>query len=424
MPAFRRPSSSCAPRAVGLVLALAGLIAACGGAAAEDAARAEGASVSIPQSPVKDKKFIGFCWAYATTDFLESEHLKAHPGSKLDLSEEALGFFRIAEQLEAIVKGARSPDEVVAEISCERMQGLTVLAPEGSSRRGGLDLAEAYGVVPESAYSVKFPTEADREDTFLGIKDRLASLVREKPLAAITADDLMDRVIVRPAGSATRPSRYLARPPERFTYAGRTFGSARDFYTSYVRHAGTPLARVTLRRPAEVAKFTWLVKRALAGGTTVPFGFGVDRNHLFQGDGWVVFTGERSHGMPNAYGPKNDALKGPECEPKIMREYAQGAHAVVITDFVNRGAREGALGSASELENEVARPEADLAYVVVKNSWGVDSAGREEGTSWLPSPDGYYRVDRAYVAGSLAAGVALNIVVPKALVDALPPELR
>lgn len=415
-------------RARARFLATAALLAAgavaCAAKPGEGTAVAEGASVSIPQSPVKDKKFIGFCWAYATTDFLESEHLAAHPGATLDLSEEALGFFRIAEQLHAMVRAASTPDDVAREVSCERMQGLTVLAPEHSARRGGLDLADAYGVVPEDAWSVKFATDQDREDTFLGIKERLVGLVRQKPLGEITIGDIMDQVIVRPPGSATRPSRFTSRPPEKFTYAGRKFSSAKEFYASYVRGASKPLVRVPFKKPSEFPKFAWLVKRALASGTSVPFGFGVDRNHLFAEDGHVVFSGKRSHELPNAYGPKVDPLKGTECEPKIMKEYAQGAHAVLITDFVNEGGKEGALPDRAALEREVARPENELAWVRVKNNWGVDSEGIEEESSWLPSPDGYYRVDREYVEGSLAAGVALNIVVPRAIAEALPTGLR
>jgi hypothetical protein len=408
-----------------IALLLTAACAATGCAVEEDETEsAKGAVVSIPQSPVKDKKFIGFCWAYATTDFLESEFIKANQGRSLDLSEEALGFFRIAEQLHEMVREAASAEAVVAEVSCERLQGLTVLAREGSSSRGGLDLAEVYGVIPEDVYSVKFVTDQDRTETFLGMKERLAALVSEKPLGAITIDDIMDKVIVRPEGSATRPSRYRSRPPERFEHAGRTFTSAKDFYASYVRGAGTPLVRVPLTKRTDYPKFAWLVKHALAMHVSVPFGFGVDRNHLFDGDGYVTFTGKKSHGMADAYGPKADPLKGPECSPKIMSEYAQGAHAVLITDFVNEGGSEGALPDIAAVEREVSRPANELAYVLVKNNWGVDTAGAEGETSWLPSPDGYYRVDREYVQNSLAADVAMNIVVPKAVYEALPRELR
>lgn len=378
-------------------------------------------SVEIPQTPVKNKMKIGFCWAYATTDFLESEYKKS-VGGTLNLSEEALGFYRIAEHLMEILATKTDPAEISEYIGCQRFQGLHILKLHDSQRSGGLELAESYGVLPEEVYSVKFESEDQRSDTFWGIRERMKILMAEKPLSKITREDIETRVIVRPEGSPTRASSFTTVPPASFLWQGKTW-TPKEFYNKHLNIKPTDFVKFEFKSEADYPKLVQLVKKTLAAGTSVPFGFGVDRNHLFQEDGATVFSGKRTVAGPNPsddpYAPAADALKAAGCPPKKMREYAQGKHAVIITDFVNKGGREGAFESQQKLDAEVAKSADELAYLKIKNNWGIDEEGDEDGSAWLSSKDGYYRVDREYLIGHLRNGVSLNITVPRAIAEGI-----
>ncbi len=404
---------SCLP--LGVVVALSV------GACKKREFRGDLASVDIPQSEVKNKKKIGFCWAYATTDFLESEYKKTRGGT-INLSEEALGFYRIAEHLLEIVKGSKSDQEIITKIGCQRFQGLHILKVNDRQRSGGFELAEQYGVIPEDVYSVKFETETQRTDTILGIRERMRFLLERKSRDSITQEDIETQVIVKPPQSQSRPSNFVKRPPVFFDYEGRRW-TAKEFFNSKFDVTSSRFVKLEFNSIDEYPRFVTLVKKTLASGTSVPFGFGVDRNYLFQEGGVTVFSGKRSVFDPSSvedpYPPKPDPLKESGCPPKVMRAFAQGKHAVVITDFVNEGGMEGGLGSSDDLQREVARPASELVYLKVKNNWGIDEAGDEEGSSWLSSKDGYYRVDRQYIIGHLEAGISMNIIVPRAIVEAI-----
>jgi hypothetical protein len=340
-------------------------------------------SVEIPQSPVKNKMKIGFCWAYATTDFLESEY-KKKSGVHLNLSEEALGFYRIAEHLMEIVGTKADPAKIMADIACQRFQGLHVLKVRDTQRAGGFELAERHGVIPEDVYSVKFESEDQRADTFYGIRERMKILLAEKPAAKITREDIESRVIVRPAGSETRASNFLSVPPLSFSYQGKTW-TPQDFYRQHLNVKPSDYVKLEFRSEADYPKLVMLIKKTLAAGVSVPFGFGVDRNHLFQEDGVTVFSGKKTVAGPNPtvdpYAAKADPLKESGCPPKTMEEYAQGKHAVVITDFVNKGGKEGAFESQQKLDREVGKSADELEYLKIKNNWGIDEEGDEDGNA-------------------------------------------
>src|SRR5262245_55876546 len=76
-------------------------------------------SVEIPQTPVKSQNQVGFCWAYATTGFLESLMLKKN-GQSVDLSEEAIGYYRMAEELVALSRKYTAEELATAELVEEK----------------------------------------------------------------------------------------------------------------------------------------------------------------------------------------------------------------------------------------------------------------------------------------------------------------
>lgn len=52
----------------------------------------------IKQTNVKDQAFLNYCWAYSNIGLLESNLIKK-ASIDIDLNEEALGFYRMAEEL-------------------------------------------------------------------------------------------------------------------------------------------------------------------------------------------------------------------------------------------------------------------------------------------------------------------------------------
>jgi hypothetical protein len=90
-----------------------------------------------------------------------------------------------------------------------------------------------------------------------------------------------------------------------------------------------------------------------------------------------------------------------------------GGHAVLMTDFVNQGGVEGAIGG-DLLQEEIARSPEELAYVKFKNSWGAGLTVNEFGQTVRSANDGYYRMDLGYLKAN-AAKRFLGIVIPRML---------
>jgi hypothetical protein len=146
-------------------------------------------------------------------------------------------------------------------------------------------------------------------------------------------------------------------------------------------------------------KMIQAMKRSLARGVGVPLAFPVNRDLLTKNR----FSGQSATST-------TDFAKS-------------GAHAVLITDFVNAGKSPGAM-SAEEIVAELKRPASDLDYVVVKNSWGKNAEKNERGETVSGSETGYYEIDRAYLQGSADQALTdsrlrpiFSIMVPKDIAD-------
>jgi hypothetical protein len=125
------------------------------------------------------------------------------------------------------------------------------------------------------------------------------------------------------------------------------------------------------------------IKLSLAAGYSVPLGY-------------VIYDGAESDWDASYSGARVD-----ENNLKVG-----GGHSVLITDFVNKGGRPGAI-SAAELRAELDKTSDELDYIVFKNSWDT----------LLQSPllklPGYYTMDQSYLKIISKKPGDISIVVPR-----------
>jgi hypothetical protein len=155
---------------------------------------------------------------------------------------------------------------------------------------------------------------------------------------------------------------------------------------------------IQIETQEDFARLVHGTKRALVRGIAVPLAFPVNFDQLKLD----TFTGD-----------------GANEETNFHRD---GAHAVLITDWVNKDGHEGALES-SAISIELEKSEEDLAHFIIKNSWGINATKNESGKGISGSETGYYKIDRSYlkssakqVLGEPAMRDLLNVLLPKDIV--------
>lgn len=381
----------------GAFLALSALSAlsvlgACG--ASHRGARATPETVEIPQTEVKNQFSMGFCWSYAVIGLIESNH-KLRTGQDVDLSEEALGFHRIAEELYALGQRYAGTEALAPALEGASLEGWFVKIPDADARLDTFELLRKYGAVPEAAWSVKFDSRERRQAVLGAIKDAMFRYAQEKRPREITLEDIVSRVM-------TAPGAFQTRPPETFSTDGRTT-TPQTYLREALSFDPDAYTAVTARTPAEYDRMVTVAKRALASGLAVPFTFPISFARL-----------------------RTNAFSGAPGETTFRLD---GHHAVLVTDFINDGGQLGAV-SPETLELEVEKPASELRAFYFKNSWGENARSNEAGIRIAGSENGYYLIDRDYMRMTLDArtrvldgkevtGVralgGLSVTVPRAL---------
>ena len=333
-------------------------------------------TVGIDQTEVRDQYRVGFCWAYAAIGLIESKY-KMETGKSLDLSEEALGFRRMAESLlsnaTAYKAGRMSLDEATNPLVTQNgLEGWYVRGG-GPSQPGGMELAEKYGVMPESAWSFKFKTGNDVQRLKAAILSRYSEVLAGS--GQITMRDI-ESVL-------TAPGAYPSVPPATFVFDGREISSA-SFVHDVLKFRSADYKRVVARGSGDAPKVVAAAKRALVRGVSVPMSFIADEAYLTNG----VYRADAAGALP-------DKKKG---------------HAVLITDFVNDGGREGAIPEA-EIRAELAKGYDSLAFLKFKNSWGVRARTNERGVPVSAGSEGYFYLTRSYL-DAIASVPYLEVIVP------------
>jgi hypothetical protein len=126
------------------------------------------------------------------------------------------------------------------------------------------------------------------------------------------------------------------------------------------------------------------MKLTLARGINVPFSYVIFKDTFNSWDGSYSVT-------PSGTGTPLEIA---------------GGHAVLVTDFVNKGGRPAAL-SAVALNTEVAKMSDALDYVVIKNSWGTTVQ------SPLLRLPGYHTIYQSYIQELAKGNTNISIVVPR-----------
>lgn len=324
-------------------------------------------TVEVAQTEVRDQGRVGFCWAYATTAFVEAKHLK-ETGEALTLSPEALGFYRMAIGLHQATR-AKSAQDLMALVMPGGLEGYFVKLPDGGS--DALSIINQFGLVPESHWSFKFSGDGQSEKMMAAMRSGLWVVVRDRLLRGRDASDLtLDEVIEK---VMTVRGAYPSRPPVQFEWNGKTI-SSQSFARDIVSFKSEDYYSFEVNSSSALDKMIQLSKKALTLGISVPFAYPVNAS-LMKAE---LFSGE-----------------GADSQTDFAKD---GAHAVLVTDYVNIGGREGAM-SELETSQELSKSSTELSYLKFKNSWGKNAKKNESGVVIAGSETGYYKIDYAYLRG-------------------------
>ncbi|MFZ9520689.1 MAG: hypothetical protein ACO3A4_09445 [Silvanigrellaceae bacterium] len=337
-------------------------------------------TVSIPQTEVRDQGRFGICWAYGTTGLIESELLRIK-NIKVDISEEALAFEHMAEALRAQFAVMGSQD-LVDFIMRGRL-------PEGWATRTTKELAAMYedsphvqhdalaliklnGAVPESAWSFKIKTPEQRDNLTRAVRQNVRKAISDGLIIQkLTIEQIKDLILVGRYGTA-----FPSRPPAYFQYQGISM-SAQEYARNVLNFNADDWEAIAIQKEADIPNFIQLVKTTLSKGHSVPLAFPINVDRI-SGDSFQADTANKDYFWSN-YG-------------------RDGGHLVLVTDFINKGGKRGAV-SEETLKTELAKPAEELEALLFKNSWGVGAKLNESGLPVGDSVDGYYRMESGYIRG-------------------------
>lgn len=347
-------------------------------------------SVDIPQTSIKNQYAAGFCWSYAALALIESNH-KIRTGEEIDLSEEALGYVRMRHELSQVARkfrdGTMTFEAVSTWLDGRSLEGWYVRNSDTSPTEDAMELIDDYGLVPESEWSLKLKTRSDVNTLKRSIASAFKTfLTSSEPIS----DQALDSVL-------TTEGAFTSAPPSTFNFNGKRHSST-SFARNYLKFSSQDYVLLQAKSASDTGRLISAAKRAMVAGFSIPVSFGVSMKNLKSG----------------FFSASDRATSDLDSNPDLVSEIITltGSHAVIATDFVNRGGVEGAI-PVDQLEIEVQKPASELSYLKLKNSWGAHSSTTENGEDVISSNDGYYRMDYAYIKAVAAKG-KFGVVVPRA----------
>lgn len=346
-------------------------------------------SVEIAQSSVKSQHKIGFCWAYATIGLIESNY-KVSNGHELNLSEEALGYARMKEEMLQLAKSVRS-GRITRQMALnatqgDGLEGWYVRVADGDQTRDAMELVDDYGLVPEEIWSVKFRRVEDVTNLKQALLHPFFALLSGTDAITPAAIDTV----------LTSPGAFPSTPPTTVVF-NQVSLSPVQFASQVLRFHSRDYVAMRSSSASDMSRLMRAMKRSMAAGYSVPLSFAVSFENLQGG----YFR------APNYEIAEYNA--DPSLAPSLLN--VVGGHAVLATDFVNRGGSEGEV-TPEELQAELAKGSEEIDYVKFKNSWGTNGSTSEGGHSVTSGEDGYYRMDAGYIKANAAIG-RLGVVVPR-----------
>jgi hypothetical protein len=385
--------------AAGLLLVV-GLFGGCG-FSSKSPSTSSVQSVDLPQTEVRDQGRFGVCWSYGTMGLVESVS-KTH-GVTVDLSEEAIVFYHMAEGIRQMMQTMTMIDLMSALSRGNLPEGWNArtvpedelqVPPGVQKQHDALTLLSIYGAVPESAWSFKVTSEAEKNTLKKAITKNIYAYMNSggRSIQLITLDEVMDQILV---GEGAYPSR----PPTQLTWQGVEMSST-TFLKDVLKFRSDQFDSFVVREESQFERFVMTMKEALVSGYAVPLAFPINIDRV-----------------------KEDLFKGSDItDANDWVSFARdGGHLVLVTDFVNQGGFRGRM-EQNRVWQELLAPASLLQEIIFKNSWGIGAKTNEAGLPIGGSNDGYYRMDAAYLKGAMRVSKltgsrynTVQAVMPKAI---------
>lgn len=343
---------------------------------------------NVSTTAVKDQGTVGFCWSYATMALIEGRY-KKETTKEIDLSEEYLGFWRIAEvlsYLSTLIDKKRSENIVAMKSNIENrflnLEGNNfVKAGERGHPSLLQPLIKKYGIMPQNAFTRKFVNDAATQQKYwVEIAQRWAEKISARN-GIMTPHEIAIEVL---AGSQMFPEM----PPDSFVWEGQKT-TPQGLYSKLDVHLHEYIAAFAKSR-ADYDHLIQGVKLSLA-----------------KGDGAILIlpiTNKKDLTL-GVFGSSTgwDTIVG------------NGAHAMLAVDYRNAG---GKLGPSSSLEVETEKHPRELEEIVVKNSWGSKISFGESTIEFPPvaGVSGYFSVSREFllsVSDSHFKGLPFGVLLPE-----------
>ena len=352
-----------------------------------------------PITPIKNQYRSGTCWCFSALSFLESEAIKAKgikdPALYPDFSEMFVVRKAYADRAQKFV----------------RLSGKLNFAA-GSDFGDVLDVAKAYGLVDQKAYSglqygYDLPVQGELDAVLKGYVDA----VIKNPNRKLTA--------VWPKGLEGILDAYMGQVPETFTVNGATYtpesyrdaqGLNLDDYISFTSFTHHPFYttfaievednwRWTPSWNVPLDEFMAIIDNAINNGYTVAWG------------GDVSEAGFTRNGLAILVDTEAKATSGSDQERWVGKADEKPAEKAAVKEIeVNQENRQLWFDEKTSTDDHgmhlygIAKDQNGTKYYLIKNSWG--ESGEYKGI-W-------------YMSEQFCKGKALNILVNK---KAVPKEI-
>ncbi|NBX16792.1 MAG: hypothetical protein EBR09_05445 [Proteobacteria bacterium] len=353
-------------------------------AACRKESSAETAAVETANTSIKSQGQIAFCWAYAAVAMIESRY-KVRTGKDIDLSEEALGFFHIAEKLQNVMDFKLQTGQMDAVLFVHPDTGKPVTIADGvleyghinkgMGSKGAFELVKRWGLIPESRWQVKFDDGAELMIKNFELEEKFLDLLKNISGKQRT---VQANQIFKVLQSSVFPSI----PPVDSFDNGSGMMNAVQYAERVIKFDPSDFYDVKVQSVQQLAEVLKQTKESLAKGLVVGLGIA----------------------MPDE---KENRIVGTRFVGYGRAMKLDGGHAMVITDFKNKG---GSFGRAEDVQKEVSKPIEQDFQLRLKNSWGSRSGVNEFGKK---VQTGYYDMDYLYLEDVIKSGGHVNFTFSK-----------